>query len=138
MLAMVLGLPSWLKVAIVSIALIGVINVRHWFIERGLRKEIATVTQALKTEKAATAELRVAVADVSANRDQLQARIREQNRAIELLQAQARQADARAALAATRALQAGHVVSEALRAPDTHVPPGHAAMNLWFQETFAR
>lgn len=141
MFAVLLGLPTWLKAAIAGIALLGVLQVRHFWEVRGLKAQIATLTAERDAERAATVELRVGLSDVQANRDMLAARMREQSRAIDLQQAHARQADAQSALAAARVVAVGRQLSEALRATTAVRPlvaPGHEAMNRWLQEQFER
>lgn len=136
MFGFLLGLPATFKVALVSLALVGALQVRHWIQVRGLEREIATVTQALDREKAATADLRVAVSDVQANRDRLSAAIREQNDSIALMQAAAKAAASAADARVARALRQGVEEAAGLRRPETRVPPGHAAMNEWLVERF--
>lgn len=138
MISLFLGMPTWVKTAIAGVVLLGLLQARHWWEVRGLEKQIATLTASLEAEQVANAQLRVSLADVQANRDAWVARTREQSRAIELLQATAQAAEAKAALASARALAAGLKTSAALRAPTTQVPPGHAAMNGWLQAQFAR
>ena len=138
MIGFMLGLPATVKIALVGLALVCALQARHWWQMRGLEREIATLTQALYQERTANADLRVGLSDVQANRDTLASRLREQGRAIDLLQARAKQAESAAALAAARALEAGRRASEALRAPTTTVSPGHDAMNTWLQERFTR
>jgi len=129
----VLALPNWLKVAAASAVVIGVLQLQHWWTVRSLRGEITDLTQALALEKAATADLKVGLSDVQANRDTLTSRLREQGRAVEQWQVRAKLAESAAALAATRATQAGRAQSEALRAPTTTVAPGHEALNEWLR-----
>ena len=129
-------LPAWIKVAIGSLAVIGVLQVRHWMEVRSLKGQITELTQGLDREKAVTVELRVAVSEVQRNRDQLTAEIRRQNDAITRLTLTATAAESKAALAAARALESGRKLSEALRAPTSTVPPGHDAMNTYLRERF--
>ena len=140
MFGFMLGLPAAFKVALVGLVVVGALQARHWWQVRGLEREIATLTQALNQERTANAQLRVGLADVQANRDTLASRLREQSQAIEILSARARGAEAAAALSATRVLEAGRKLSEALRASSgpARVAPGHAAMNDWIQGQFAR
>ena len=138
MLTTLFALPSWLKVAIVSVAVVGAVNMRHWWIERGLRKEIATLTQVIGNQKTENDIIRQQVFEIGVNRDMLRARIVEQNRAIEVLQQTARTLEAKAAVRAVRVLSDGASTAAELRAPDTHVAPGHLAMNTWLQERFAQ
>lgn len=130
----ILALPSWAKAAIIGGVLFAGFQVQHWWTVRGLREDIAELTQNLNLERAAMAELRVALIDVQSNRDKLEAVIRQQNDAIELLQARARQVEASANLRVARAVRAGEEAARQLRATTTRVPPGHEAMNLWLRE----
>ena len=97
MFGFLLGLPATFKVALVGLVLVGALQARHWWQVRGLEREIATLTQALDQERTANADLRVGLSDVQANRDTLASRLREQGRAIDLLQARAKQAESAAA-----------------------------------------
>lgn len=137
-LNLVIGLPNWLKVAMAGAVVIGVLQVRHVIQVRALERQVSTLTADLKIEQTANAQLRVGLADVSANRDMLASRLREQSRAIELLQVRAKEAESASALLATRALAAGRKASEALRAPTSTITPGHEGMNRWLQAQFAR
>ena len=128
-----LALPSWIKAAAVGVVIIGALQVAHWIKVRGLEKQMERLEVNLPLEKAATADLRIAVSDVSANRDKLESRLREQNSAIDNLQVRAKASESRAALLATRLLQVGTKQAEELRLPTTTVPPGHEAMNNWLQ-----
>lgn len=138
MISLLLGMPTWVKAAIAGAALLGLLQVRHWWEVRGLEKQIATLTDERDAERTANAALRVSLSEVQANRDTLESRLREQGRAIELLQVTAKAAESKAALASARAIAAGRKASEALRAPTTSVPPGHGAMNEWLRIRFAR
>lgn len=137
MMMWMLALPNWIKAAAVGVALIGVLQVRHWWTVRGLHKEIAELTQDLEHEKAASAELRVALADLTTNQEKLKADIAKQNTAIASLTAQARVMESRATAASLRALRASEAAAAALREPDVvRLPPGQAAMNSWLSERF--
>lgn len=136
MFAMILGLPTWLKAALVGAALLGAVQVQHWWEVRGLNNQIKNLTMELGQEKVANAELRIAVSDVSANRDKLVSTIKEQNGAIELLRADGQRLSAEASLRVTRAFERGRAVSEGLRSPTSTVPPGHAGMNEWLANAF--
>jgi|SRR3990167_5217050 len=138
MFGFLLGLPATFKVALVGLVLVGALQARHWWQVRGLEREIATLTQALDQERTANADLRVGLSDVQANRDTLASRLREQGRAIDLWQVRAQASDARASVLATRLLREGAARAADLRAPETRVQPGHAAMNEWLQNRFAR
>lgn len=116
---------------VIGVAVFGVREFQHWREVRGLEQQIVELTQQRDAETRAKLEITAALSDITANRDALQNRIREQNDAITALQ-QARTAEQRvAALAAVRALQKGREEAAALRAPESTVPPGHAALNAW-------
>jgi len=128
-----LALPNWIKVAVAGVAVIGVLQVTHWIKVRGLDSQIERLEVELALEKGAVADLRIAVSDVSANRDKLTATIREQNAAVEQMRVEARQAETAANLRVARAIRAGEEEARKLRLPTSTVPPGHAAMNDWLR-----
>jgi len=136
MLTSILMLPSWAKTAIVAAVILGAVHARHWWVERGLRAEIATVTVDRDQQRAAVAEMKIAIADVSANRDRLASTVRSQNEAIAVLEQRAKAAETAAALRAVRVVSRGREEADALRAPKSTVRPGNDAMNAWFQQQF--
>ena len=138
MISLILGLPNWLKMSIGAILLLGVIQVRHGLEVRGLKKQIASLTQSLDKEKAATAELKIAVADITANRDKLVETVKTQNSRIEGIQVEAKRSEAAAVARALRTITAGEAVSRELRSPETVVVPGNDGMNKWLKVTFEK
>lgn len=131
-------IPGWLKVALLGGILIGGLQVKHWWETRSLNNQITELTHLLDQERVASAELRAAVSDVSANRDTLVSRIREQNSAIEGMKVQAKQEETAAVSRALRAVREGERSAAALRSTTTNVAPGHNNMNRWMEETFAK
>ena len=94
-------------VGIGAVALLGVRELQHFFEVRGLRKDISELNVALDKEKIATAEFRVALANVEANRDKLESTIREMNERLDAMNARARQIESAANLRVARAIRAG-------------------------------
>lgn len=138
-----LALPAWIKVAVGSLAIIGLLQVQHYFQVRGLRNDIKTLTQSLKDEQTANATLRVQVANVVANRNELAGQIAGQNAKIAALQLSADRAKAAADAATIRALRAGEAASRALlagNATPTAPPtsPGPEEFNRWMSEQFSQ
>lgn len=138
MISTILGLPNWLKMSIGAILLLGVIQVRHELKVRGLKKQITELTQSLDKEKAATAELKIAVADITANRDKLVETVKSQNSRIEGIQVEAKRSEAAAVARALRTITAGEAISRELRSPETVVVPGNDGMNKWLEVTFEK
>lgn len=132
----ILRAPGWLKLTGAAVIVLSVIQVRHALEVRGLNRQIAALTSDLATEHQARADVTAALAEVQVNRDQLALEVRRQNDAIAAHVTRAERAEAVAALRATRLLEQGRQLAEALRR-DTgpvRVPPGHAAINAWLAE----
>lgn len=136
-LAMFTALPMWVKVGAAAGLIIGVLELRHWWTTRDLKRDLAKQELALKTTQEAAAK---AAADAAqqlereaANREAQQAAIERQNSQINSISARARQAESTAALAALRVSEEGRLIADALRDKSTTVPIGFEAMNEWIQ-----
>ncbi len=124
-----------------GIAILGFIGVRetqHFFDMRGIRKDLATLQAEFDQERLANASLRQGLTESQANNAQLVSTIKQMNSNLELAAAKTRQIEAAANLRVARAVKAGQDAARELRAPDTHIPPGHLAMNSWLQERMAQ
>lgn len=142
MLTWLLALPTWAKAAIIGVALVGALQVRHWWQVRSLNRQIQTLTRELKDERTVNATLRIALADLSANQEKLVTQIRDQNASIVALQTRTRTIEANASAAALRAIRAGEAAAAALRARDERatrvIPPGFQELNTWLVDRFAQ
>ncbi len=134
------ALPAWVKVGAAAGLLIGVLELRHWWTTRDLKRDIAKQEQLLKQtqEEAAKAEAQrqLHAAQEEQNRLELESQIASQNARISAAAARARQAETAAALATMRAIKDGQDAADALRDPASKVPVGYEAMNLWTRERF--
>lgn len=136
MFASLLLLPSWIKVAIGAVLVVGVLQVAHWWQVRGLRDTIEDLTQALDKERVATAELKVGISDLMKNRDELADTIAKQSASIAAIERRSQQAQQRARADALSAIRAAERRAEELRLPASLIAPGHAEMNAWLSERF--
>jgi uncharacterized coiled-coil protein SlyX len=115
----------------------GGLQVKHVLQVRGLNKQIAALEQTIATRDSTIAVQHIAISQERLNVTTLTARLKEQNRAIELLQASAKASEAVASAKALEALRAGEKAAEAIRSGHAHIEPGHAAVNQWLAERFA-
>ena len=142
MFGFLLAMPTWIKVAIGSVAVIGILQLRHHFEVRGLHKQITKLETSLKEERANNATLLIQVADLKTSQAKAEAAINNQNAQIQALKLKADQATSAAIAAALRAQRAGEAVSAALRhnTPTPEQPrisPGVEGQNQWFAQLFS-
>lgn len=135
--AWLIARPSVL-IGVGVLALFGVRETQHYFDVRGLRKDIAALQMQFDQERLANASLRQGLTESQANNQQLVSTIKQMNSNLELAAAKTRQIEAAANLRVARAVKAGQDAARELRAPDTHVPPGHMAMNQYLQARFGQ
>jgi uncharacterized protein YlxW (UPF0749 family) len=137
MMAFLIAMPTWMKLAIGSVVLIGVMQIKHMWTVRGLTAQITKLEQAVDQEKTANAELRVALSDLQASQARLQSAVNAQNAAITSWQQRAKRAEASAASSALRALTQGERAARDLRAASSPVGAGPERMNTWLTERFS-
>lgn len=117
------AMPSWMKVGLAMAAVVGVLQLQHWWTVRGLNNAIKDVRFELASEKASNANLRIGVS--------------EQNRAIERTTSTIKIIQAEAAKEAIQVTLEGERTSEALREEKSNpVEPGYEAMNEWLASQF--
>lgn len=125
----------WVKVAIGAVAVIGLLQLQHWWTTRDLRRDLAKQEQLLKTtqEEAAKASAEAArnAEREEANRKDQQAAIDQQNARIRNMAATVRQAEAAATIAAMRVLTESRTAADALLDASSPVPVGYEALNDW-------
>lgn len=124
MMAFLLATPTWLKVTLGALLLVGILQFQHWRTVRNLNEQLDNITAQLEQERINTANLK--------------AGIERQNAAVRSLQARTRQLSAESALNANRALQLGDAVSSLLRSEKTDVPSGPKGMNDWLGKVFPK
>src|ERR1043166_1219354 len=107
MFGFLLAMPTWIKVAIGSVAVIGILQLRHHFEVRGLHKQITKLETSLKEERANNATLLIQGADLKTSQAKAEAAINNQNAQIQALKLKAEQATSAAIAAALRAHRAG-------------------------------
>lgn len=134
------GLPTWVKVGAAAGLLIGVLELRHWWTTRDLKRDLAKQEEVLKQtqEEAAkaAAERQLHAQQEEQNRMALEAEIDRQNARIRENATRARQAETAAALATLRMIKEGQAEADALRDPATTVPVGAEPMNVWLKQRF--
>lgn len=130
------ALPLWVKVGAGMGLLLGVMQLMHWWNTRDLKRDLESTRQELKQTQQEAAGREIAIQQAEVNRQTLEAEIENQNRRINGIASQARQAQATAALAAMREIQAGKVAAEELRKPTTDVEAGPEGMNAYLDERF--
>lgn len=128
--------PALLLSPVVIVGLVGALGLgTFWlmdvFEDRRFRNDITALTQDLRTEREANATLRLQVSTHETNLERLTATIAEMNARLDAMNARARQIESAANLRVARAIRAGEEATKALLSKDTHVPPGHLAMNDW-------
>lgn len=134
-------LPMWVKVGAAAGLLIGVLELRHWWTTRDLKRDLAKQEETLKkTQEEAAKAAAVYQQNAEreeANRKEQQAAIDKQNQRINAVAARAREAESNAALAAFRVSEEGRLIAEALRDKSSPVPAGPEGMTRWLEQRFA-
>jgi hypothetical protein len=129
----VIAWPAWVHLSIAAVLLFGGMQWKHAREVGRLKKDIATLTETLNQERLVHADTLVALQSERSNVTTLHARVREQNSAILLIQAKAKQSESAAAARAIEALRAGEAAAAAIRSGHTHLEPGHDAVNEWLK-----
>lgn len=138
MVAFFAALPMWVKVGAGMGLLLGIMQVVNWWNTRDLKRDLANAQQTLKITQEesakAAAEYAINAEREEANRLELELEIDKQNRRINSIAAQAREAQSTATLAALRAQAEGSRIAEELRKTSSEVPPGPESMNEWLRK----
>lgn len=130
------ALPTWVKVGAAAGLLIGLLEVKHWWTTRDLRRDLAKQEELLKKSQEETARQAVDLQREAANRQRLEDVNARQNARINDIAVRAKQAEAAAALATMRVLKESQEAADALRDTSTTVPVGDVAMNEWLKQRF--
>lgn len=130
----VVSWPAWVHVGLLSAVLFVGMQWKHTREVHQLEAQIAGYEQTIQSKDASIANLHISVTQERLNVSTLTAQVREQNHAILLMQAKAKEAETEASIAAVRAFNDGRAAAEKLRQPTTTIAPGHAAMNDWLAE----
>lgn len=126
-----LKLPNWVKGVAVVALLFGATEARHAWIDRGLHKQISSLQQQLKDEKADAAQLKVDVAEVTANRDRIELLLKQQSSDIQHLKDVTATLSAQASTSALRILKLGQQRQNDLR--NDRKPTNPEELNKWLQ-----
>lgn len=131
----------WVKVAIGAVAVIGLLQLHHWWNTRDIKRDLASTQEQLKTTQEAALEAAKEAARNSereeANRKDQQAAIEKQNQRIAASAARVREVEANAALTAFRVAEEGRLIAAALRDRSSTVPEGPEGLNVWLTQRFA-
>lgn len=138
MFAFIALLPAWVKVLIVAGLLFGASELRHWWIDRGLHKEIASLSQTVQEKENTINLLNLGLKEQELSIEKLKATVQKQNSDLELLVAKKREAESKAADAVRKLLAKKKKAADRLRDPNTDVTPGWKGMNEWLRERFSQ